>query len=111
MMIKGQTVILYTRVQTGIDAFGMPVYLDIAENVENVLVEPASNDAITSEFELNGKHVSYILHIPRNDNHDWSDSVVSFYGKKWKTYGDCIIYAEQLTPLDWGKKIKVESYE
>ena len=58
-----------------------------------------------------GKYIAYILHIPKGDTHNWDDATVEFYGSKWKTYGNEIIYDEDLTPLDWNKQVKVERYE
>lgn len=109
--IKGQTIYLYQKIENGVDEFNAPVYIEVKSEVGNVLIEPASNEAITSEFQLYGKRIAYTLHIPKNDTHDWDDVVVEFYGQKYHTYGDMLIWDESLTPLDWNKKIKVERYE
>lgn len=109
--IKGRTVVLHEMTQTGVDDFNHPIMIESLVEVENVLIEPASNDAILSEIQMTGKRVAYILHIPKGDTHNWKDAVVDFYGQSWKTFGDCLIYDEDLTPLSWNKKVKVESYE
>lgn len=111
LMIKGKTITLYETVEHGFDDFNRPIIHEVATSIENVLIQPASNEAIVSELEVYGKHISYILHIPKGDNHNWSDAIVEFYGNKWKTYGEEIIYDEDLTPLSWNKQIKVERYE
>lgn len=110
-MIKGKKVKLLEKVQNGMDDFNSPVFEENEVEVENVLIEPASNDAIVSEIQLTGKRVSYILHIPKGDTHNWKDAEVEFYGMRWKTFGDCLIYDIENTPGDWNKKIKVEAYE
>lgn len=110
-MIKGKTVILYEVSQVGTDDFNAPIFDEVPTEVSNVLIQPASNDAIISESEVNGKHIAYVLHIPKGDTHNWNDAIVEFYGNKWRTYGSEIIYDEDLTPLDWNKQIKVERYE
>lgn len=113
-LIRGRTVKLYEQTQTGTDDFNHPVYSETVVEVENVLIEPASNEAVTSEYDINGKHISYILHIPKGDAHTWANSVVELpdpWNTKVKTYGDCLIYDTDLTPLAWDKKIKVENYE
>lgn len=111
-MIKGQTVTLYEVSQTGIDEFNNPFYEETAIEVGNVLIEPASNDAIVSELQLTGKKVVYILHIPKGDTHDWKDAKVYIPSIGiFKTFGDCLVYDEALTPLSWNKKVKVERYE
>lgn len=110
-MIKGKTITLYELKQVGTDDFSSPIYDEEAVTVENVLIQPATNEAIVSEIEVNGKHIAYVLHIPKGDDHNWKDATVEFYGNKWKTYGDAMIYDEELTPLEWNKQIKVERYE
>lgn len=110
-MIKGRAVTLYENVEIGVDGLNRPIYEEQEVIVDNVLIEPASNDAIISDLDVTGKHLSYVLHIPKTDTHDWNDTKVGFYGEIWHTYGDCLIYDEDLTPLDWNKKVKVERYE
>lgn len=109
--IKGITVKLHEMIENGVDDFKHPIMEENIVEVDNVLVEPASNDAVLSEIEITGKHVVYILHIPKGDTHNWKDATVEFYGQIWRTFGDCLIYDENLAPLDWNKKVKVESYE
>lgn len=109
--IKGRKVIFFEKTEIGVDAFNQPIYEEKEVEIDNVLIEPASNDAIVSEMEVNGKHIAYTLHIPKKDDHNWNDSKVVFYDKTWQTYGDILIYDEDLTPLSWNKKVKVELYE
>lgn len=109
--IKGRAITLYETTEVDVDDFGHPILEESPIEVENVLIEPASNEAIVSELEVNGKRVAYTLHIPKGDEHDWRDKVVEFYGEKWRTYGDVQIYDPDLTPLSWNKKVKVEKYE
>lgn len=110
-LIKGTTVILHDKTQSGTDPFDRPIYSTESVYVDNVLIEPASNDAILNEYEIHGKRIAYVLHIPKGDTHNWEDTEVEFYGSTWRTYGDCLIYDENLTPLSWNKKVKVEKYE
>lgn len=110
MIIKGRTVILYTKRETGRDAFNAPIYAMTPESIDNVLVEPASTDDIITTTQLYGKKIAYTLHIPRTDNHIWVDSIVEFYGRKYRTFGDVLEYDPNLTPLEWGRKIKCELY-
>lgn len=113
--IKGRKVILYERIDTGeVDEFNAPIFDYVSTVVDNVLIEPASNDAIVNDMELYGKRMAYVLHIPKNDKHDWKDAKVVL-PDPWdvvvKTYGDCMLYDADLTPLNWNKKVKVEIYE
>lgn len=36
---------------------------------------------------------------------------VEFFGRKWRTYGGVTEGIEELLPLAWNKKVKVERYE
>ena len=110
MWIRGEEVILHLRTQTGVDPFGAATYEDSTVTVENVLIEPASAEAVVNDLQLFGKHTSYTLHIPRDDPHTWTDTVVEFRGKAWRTFGEEQVWQENLTPLAWGRKIRVEAY-
>ena len=109
--IKGITVILQVREQTGSDDFGAPVYSETMQSVENVIVSPVSTDDVVNELQLSGKKAEYELCIPKSDTHIWENCEVDFYGHRWKTIGIPQEYIENMLPLDWNKKVKVERYE
>lgn len=109
-MLKGITVTLYQKAQTGTDGFNRPVYTETEERVENVLVTPASAEAVINELNISGKHLVYELSIPKGDDHDWTDKHVSFFGKHFKTFGPEEEWIESMVPLAWNKKVKVEAY-
>lgn len=109
--MRGVTIILYNKVQTGVDAFNRPVYEDVATTVDNVLIgEPTTEDVI-NELNLTGKHLAYTLAIPKGDAHEWNDRKVEFFGEVFRTYGEPTQGIEHLIPLSWNKKVKVERYE
>ena len=109
--MRGVTIILYDKVQTGVDAFNRPVYEDVATTVDNVLIgEPTTEDVI-NELNLTGKHLAYTLAIPKGDTHEWNDRKVEFFGEVFHTYGEPTQGIEHLIPLSWNKKVKVERYE
>lgn len=109
-MIKGIAVTLYTKQQTGTDSFNCPVYGEIPEIVENVLVAPSTSDDITTSQDLYGKKAVYTMAIPKGDTHNWIDATVEFFGMKWKTFGYPLEGIEENIPLDWNKKVMVEAY-
>lgn len=111
VLIKGQTVKLTIKTQSGLDPFGAPVYIEETENVDNVLIAPTSDNDIVSEMQMYGKASTYTLHIPKGDGHIWTDTKIEFFGKVWRSMGPVIEYQEELVPLSWNKKIKVELYE
>ncbi|MBQ9075083.1 MAG: hypothetical protein IJY32_03870 [Mogibacterium sp.] len=109
--MKGITVVLYEKSQTGVDPFGDPIYEEAPVEVENVLVAPASTDDITEQLQLYGKHVVYTLGIPKGDTHEWKDRKVHFFGQDFRTFGFPTEGIEGLIPLCWNKKVQVERYE
>lgn len=110
-MIKGITVTLYVKTQTGTDGFGVPVYTETTVDVPNVLVTPTSNEQIVADLELYGKRSVYELSIPKGDTHDWTDTKVVFFGETFRTFGSGVRYIDANVPLKWNQKVKVERIE
>jgi len=109
--IKGITVTLINKVETGKDPFNNPIYEEVPIEVENVLVKPTSSDEVVNQLDLTGKKAEYTLAIPKKDENSWEDSEVFFFGKRWRTIGIPTEGIEHLIPLDWNKKVMVERYE
>ena len=109
-MIKGISVTLYEKVQTGEDAFSAPIFEERPVVVDNVLVSPAGTGDLIGEMQLHGKRVQYELCIPKGDIHNWEDARVEFFGHVWKTVGFAQEWIEANLPLDWNRKVKVERY-
>lgn len=108
--LKGITITLINRVQTGEDDFGAIIYDDIEISVNNVLVAPTSSDDIVNQMSLTGKKAVYTLAIPKGDTHDWEDKEVKFFNQRWQTFGVPLEGIEDMIPLDWNKKVMVERY-
>ncbi|MCI5822560.1 MAG: hypothetical protein MR010_05975 [Lachnospiraceae bacterium] len=108
--IKGVSVKLYERQQTGEDEFKHPIYEETAIEIKNVLISPSSSNEIVEQLNLNGKKAEYTLAIPKEDNHSWEDRTVEFFGEKWHTIGFPTEGIESMLPLDWNKKVMVERY-
>ena len=109
-LLQGQTVSLIDFVQSGVDAFNAPVFRENPVAVDNVLICPASTEAIAEGLELWGKRAVYELLIPKGDTHNWENREVEFLGHRWKTFGFVLQWPEHLTPGFWNKKVKVERY-
>ena len=110
MAIKGITVTLYTKSKTGVDAFNAPVYTETAVPVPNVLVAPLSDEEILDTLNLTGRRAKYQLGIPKGDTHTWEGNAVEFFGERWRVIGQPTSGLDDLIPLQWNKKVKVESY-
>ena len=108
--MRGVTVILHKKTQTSTDDFGAPIYTDKPIPVENVLIGEPSSEQVLQDLNLHGKHLAYVLAIPKGDSHDWTDTEVEFFGNTFKTYGEPTQGIDHLIPLSWNKKVKVERY-
>ena len=109
-IVKGETVTLYQKTQVGTDDFNRPIYEEIPTEVNNVFVGVPTTEQITNELNLSGKRLSHILGIPKGDTHEWTDVVVEFHGRKWKTFGYPIKGTTDLMPLSWDMNVNVEVY-
>lgn len=110
-MIKGVTITLINKIETGKDPFGEPIFEDVEIEVDNVLISPTTSDDVVNQLTLTGKKAVYTLAIPKGDTNDWEDAEVRFFGEKWRTFGIPLQGIEHLIPLDWNKKVTVERYD
>lgn len=109
--MRGATVILHERRQTGVDGFNSPVYTTAPITVPNVLIGQPTTDDVTDSISLYGKRIEYMLGIPKGDTHDWEDATVEFFGRKYRTFGAAIQGIEANIPTPWHKKVRVERIE
>lgn len=110
--MKGITVTLYDRTVTGVDNLNHPIYSETAEPVYNVLVAPMSATEILDTYNLTGRKGVYQLGIPKGDSHDWTAGKrVAFWGENWRIISMPEEGIEDLIPLAWNKKVRVERYE
>lgn len=110
-LLKGESIILYTQTITGTDDFGANIVEETPKTVDNVIIAPTTQDDLISDLQLYGKKSIYTLCIPKGNEDDWEDKVVEFWGKKYRVFGAIAEYQNELVPLDWNKKVKVERYE
>ena len=109
-MIRGITVALCVRYQTGTDDFNRPIYTEVEEAVNNVLVYPAASEDVVSEQNLSGKHLEYYLCVPKGDSHTWTDRNVKFFGQTWKVFGFSEEWIDANNPSVWNRRYKCERY-
>ena len=109
--IKGIPVKLHVRQKIGEDPFGAPIYQEDIVTVENVLIALISSEDMTMQLNVNGNMSKYKLAIPKGDNHEWSNTIVEFFGQKFRTVGSPVQGIEPMLPLAWNKQIEVECYE
>lgn len=113
-MIQGITIQLMTRTQTGVDEFDRPIYAEVPEDVENVLVGQPTSEDISSTLDLTGKRAAYVLGIPKGDTHIWEDATVVLpppFSGTFRAIGFSTVGIEANIPLAWNRKVTVERCE
>lgn len=110
-MIKGITVTLYGRVQSGVNPFNEPVYTETEISVPGVLVTPTAADEVVNELQLYGKRSVYEICIPKGDANDWENKRIRFFGQDFRSFGPVTEYIEANVPGPWNRKVKVERIE
>lgn len=108
MLIHGTQIILYTKTELWKDDFNRPIYNETPVTVDNVIIEPMSETEILDTLNLTGRKAVYRLCLPKGDQHDWTDVTVEFFGHKWHTIGEPLEWQEDMVPLSWNKKVRVE---
>ena len=112
MSIRGITVTLYNLTQTGRDPLNKPTFEEVPVTVDNVLVAPVSSTEQLETFSLTGRKAVYQLGIPKGDTHEWNAGCkVSFFNADWRIIGIPTEGIEDMIPLSWNKKVRVERYE
>lgn len=110
-MIKGITVTLYEKKETGTDPFGHPVYEEMPVDVENVLVAPSATTEVLDVLNITGKKAVYDIAIPKGDDHTWKDCRVDFFGEPWRVFGLPKQGIDENVPGRWNQRWMVERYE
>ena len=108
--MKGTTVQLVVKTETGTDPFGKPIATEELVDVPDVLIGSPTTDDITNTINLYGKKVEYVLGIPKGDTHNWVDAEVQFWGMRFRTIGYPTTGEPENIPLRWGQNVKVEKY-
>lgn len=109
--MTGVSVVLYQKTKTGVDAMNNPVYSITPVTVNNVLVGQPETDEVTSSISIYGKEITYMLGLPKGDDHNWTDTSVEIFGEKFETFGDVIQGIEANVPTPWHKKVRVRRCE
>ena len=111
--MRGITITLLERTQSGTDAFNRPVFTEAETEIENVLIAPntAGGQEVLEQLNLTGRKAVYTLAIPKGDNHHWEGNRVRFFGETWQVVGKPTEGIENLIPLQWNRKVTVEAIE
>lgn len=110
--MNGITVTLYDSTVVGHDSLNSPIYNATPTTVANVLVAPMSDEEVLQMYTLTGRKAVYQMAIPKGDTHEWTAGKrVDFFGESWRIIGLPQEGIDELIPLGWNKKVRVERYE
>jgi len=107
--IHGITIKLHELTVESYNTFNEPVYVETVTEVDNVIVAPASEQEILDTINLTGRKAVYTLGIPKGDTHEWTNTIVEFFGRQWRTIGEPTMGIDDMIPLSWNKKVRCES--
>ena len=82
-----------------------PSLAEVASNCEKRAIGTNGGFGYKSQ-----KTIQYELSIPKGDTNNWVDTEVEFFGQKFMTVGYPEELIEEMVPLSWNKKVKVERY-
>ena len=108
--MKGMTINLVVKTETGTDEFGAPIYTEELVPVDDCLVGQPTSDDMANALSMYGKKIAFTIGIPKGDTHDWTDAEVEFFGARFRTVGYPETGIQANIPLRWGQNIKVERY-
>ena len=109
--MKGVSVTLKKKTQTGTDVFGKPVYTETDIVVNDVLIGEPSTEDIQNAITVYGKQIAYTLAIPKGDTNNWYKATVVLpapWSETFNVIGDAIMGIEENIPLRWNKKVHLE---
>ena len=109
--MKGVTVTLKSKTQTGLDDFGQPLYTETDIAIADVLVGEPSTEDVQNALTAYGKQIAYTLAIPKGDSNNWYKAKVVLpapWDATFNVIGDATIGIEANIPLRWNKKVHIE---
>ena len=108
--MKTITVQLVKKTQSGTDPFGAPIETEEIIDVPGCLVGQPSTNEVTQTLELYGKHIAFVVGVPKGDTNNWVDTEVIIWGERFRTIGFPETGIQGNIPLSWGQNVKVERY-
>lgn len=104
----GEQVTVTRRIQTGVDRLGDPVYEDVSEVVDDVLVAPGPRSDLSDAERPDGDRVAWNLHFPKPYASDLRNARVSVRGE-----ASCLVVGEprpftlENTPTRWWMPVEL----
>ena len=106
--MRGETVTVIRRVQTGINEGNNPVYETKEEPVENVLVGQPNGENADDSNRPDGIQIDATLYFPRTyAGGPLRGQTVIVRGSKYRVVGDPFPIDGGMTPTDWNMTVPV----
>ena len=106
--MRGETVIVLRRVQTGVDEGNNPVYENVQESVGTVLVGSPNGENATDSTRPYGIQIDANLYFPRDyTGEPLRGQSVIVRGAKYKVVGDPFPVDGGMTPTGWNMTVPV----
>lgn len=96
------------REQTGTDAYGAPVWAEVADSVDGCLVEPRATDDLEAA-RPQGVASSITVHFPKGYTASLRGAVVVHAGRGYRVVGDPSPYMPTNTPGPWNRAVECEA--
>lgn len=107
-MIRGETVQVVRRVETGRDRFNAPVWDDEVETVTDVLVAPGPRTDVDASTRPDGVRVQWSLHFPKSYTKPLRGCRVAVRGgEPMPVIGDPAPYTMENTPGRWHMPVEL----
>lgn len=109
-LFQGETVTVHWRTDSGeVDWGGNPVYIDVVEEVENVLVASGPRSDVDGSTRPDGVKVAWNLHFPKTFHGDLTGARVSVRGEPpCYVIGSPRPYTAANTPTSWNLPVELE---
>lgn len=109
--MKGETVTVLTRTQTGVDEGNNPTYEQSARNVSDVLVSPSDNADSSDAIRPDGVEIVLTALFPRTYAGSLRGSDVRVRGDLYHVVGDPIAVDGGMRPTRWNRTVNLSRSE
>lgn len=106
--MKGETVVVVRSVEVGRDPGNSPIYAEVRDRVEDVLVAPGPRTDIIESNRPEGTEIQWTLHFPKTFTGSLRGASISVRGgEPLGVVGDPQPYTLENTPTRWHMPVEV----
>lgn len=105
--MRGETVCVHARVQTGTDDLNDAVWEDVELEVDNVLVAPGASQDVVSSMRPDGVQVRYTLYFPKTFDGRLEHCSIDVRGERLDVVGSPRRFDKVNCPTEWWMVVEV----